>query len=258
MKYLLKGFARAINGLSKHRIGNRAMASCLQIQALYPCTTRPLPIVPMVLFLLLTVTLFSPGLQAEPTIRVLALFSDKAMLEIDGKRRLLSKGKSSPEGVLLLSANSREARIQVNGTELTLSPKARISGSYAQSEAVEHRIVRDNSGHFRTSGRINGQSISFLVDTGATGVSINSEEAQRLGIDFQGEGRPMMAQTASGVVKSYGVMLERVSVGGIELRDVAGVVVEGSSPPQALLGMSFLGNLEVSHQGNLMLLKKKY
>lgn len=193
---------------------------------------------------------------AEPQIRVLALFSDKAMLEIDGQRRLLSKGQSSPEGVRLISANSRQARVALAGREFDLKPEMRIGGNYVEAERPEHRIVRDNSGHYRTSGYINGQSVSFLVDTGATGVSINEEQAKRLGIDYT-RGQPLLAQTASGVVKSYGVTLERVAVGSIELRNVAGVVVQGSSPRQALLGMSFLGNLEVSHEDNLMLLRQK-
>ncbi|QFY88365.1 TIGR02281 family clan AA aspartic protease [Magnetovirga frankeli] len=207
--------------------------------------------------LLLLLGGFASATLAQPQIRVLALFTDKAMLEIDGKRHLLKKGKASPEGVRLISANSREARLSLDGKEFVLSPQARISANYAQAARAEHRIVRDNSGHFRTAGRINGQATSFLVDTGATGVAISSVEADRLGLDFKKRGKPMLAQTASGVVKSYGMVLDRVSVGGIELRHVNGVVLEGTSPPQALLGMSFLGNLEVSHQGNLMLLRKR-
>jgi aspartyl protease family protein len=207
------------------------------------------------LFMLLG--LFGSMALAAPQIRVLALFTDKAMLEIDGKRHLLQKGKTSPEGVRLISANGREARLSLEGKEFVLSPQARISANYAPAAPSEHRIVRDDSGHFRTIGRINGQSTRFLVDTGATGVAMSSVEAERLGLDFKGRGKPMLAQTASGVVKSYGMMLESVAVGSIELRNVAGVVVEGSSPPQVLLGMSFLGNLEVSHQGNLMLLRQK-
>ncbi|MBF0254869.1 MAG: TIGR02281 family clan AA aspartic protease [Gammaproteobacteria bacterium] len=209
------------------------------------------------LILLLTLGLASSAVLAEPQIRVLALFSDKAMLEIDGQQRLLRKGQTSPEGVELISANSRQAEVRVAGQQLSLSPQARISGNYAQAARPEHRIVRDSSGHFRTAGRINGQQISFLVDTGATGVSINADEAKRLGLDYLRQGKPMLAQTASGVVKSYGLTLDRVAVGSIELRNVAGVVVEGSSPPQALLGMSFLSSLEVSHQDNLMLLRKR-
>jgi aspartyl protease family protein len=192
---------------------------------------------------------------AEPQIRVLALFADKAMLEIDGKRRLLRKGTSSPEGLHLLEANSRRALLRYAGREFTLTPKARISGKYVVPEAIEYRILRDNSGHFRTDGRINGQSVRFLVDTGATAVSINQQQALELGIPFERRGVPMMAQTASGVVKGFAVTFDTVSVGSIRLRNVKGVVLEGAHPPQALLGMSFLGSLEMRNQGNVMLLK---
>lgn len=209
--------------------------------------------------LLLTCLLLalSGSLLAEPQVRVLALFSDKALLEIDGSQRLLKKGQTSPEGVRLLESNSLRALVEIAGRPQSLEPKARIGTQFVTPDANEYRIVRDNSGHYRASGSINGQSVDFLVDTGASIVALNEQQARQLGIDYPRVGKPMMAQTASGLVKGYGVTLDRVALGTISRYNVEGVVVEGDSPRQALLGMSFLNALEMSNQGNILLLKQR-
>ncbi|MBU0499951.1 MAG: TIGR02281 family clan AA aspartic protease [Gammaproteobacteria bacterium] len=207
--------------------------------------------------LLIPLFLSIAPVQAAPEMRVLALFKDKAMLEIDGNRRLLVKDTPSPEGVLLISSNGLKAVVAVGGEQFTLTPQMRIGSGYKAARSREIRIVRDNSGHFRTQGTINGQPVAFLVDTGATGVAMSEPQARRLGIPFELEGKPMLTQTASGVAEAYSITLDSVSVGEIRQRNVRGVVVRGSSPTQVLLGMSFLNNLEMRNQGNLMVLIEK-
>lgn len=208
-------------------------------------------------YLLVPLLLFVAPLQAAPEMRVLALFKDKAMLEIDGSRRLLVKDVPSPEGVSLISSNGLKAVVEVDGEQFTLTPQMRIGGSYKAARSKETRIVRDNTGHFRTQGAINGQPVDFLVDTGASGVAMSEPQARRLGIPFELEGKPMMAQTASGVAEGYSVTLNSVTVGEIRQQNVKGMVVKGNSPAQVLLGMSFLNNLEMRNQGNMMILIEK-
>jgi aspartyl protease family protein len=199
----------------------------------------------------------SGPLLAEPQVRVLALFSDKALLEIDGNQRLLTKGQISPEGVRLLASNSLRALVEIAGQQLSIEPKVRIGTQFVTPQANEYRIVRDNSGHYRAAGSINGLPVDFLVDTGASIVAMNEQQARQLGIDYELKGKPMMAQTASGLAKGYRVNLDRVALGTISLTNVEGVVVEGDSPQQALLGMSFLNSLEMSNQDNILLLRQR-
>jgi aspartyl protease family protein len=208
----------------------------------------------MTLFLLL----WSLSLWAEPTVRVLALFKDKAMFDIDGKRRLLKMGQESPEGVKLIRSNGLRAEIEVAGKRHILTPKAHIGGHYTKPKSRDFRIVRDNNGHFMAKGRINGQPVNFLVDTGATRVAMSEKTARSLNIPYIRKGRPSISQTASGLAKTYQLKLDSVSLGGIKLQNVEGSVLEGGFPQEVLLGMSFLNRLEIQNQGNVLLIRKKH
>ena len=111
---------------------------------------------------------------------------------------------------------------------------------------------------YSTVGFINGQQVNFLVDTGATWIAMNVHQARSLGINFRYIGKRGSVSTANGIVPFYQVILDKVRVGEIELLNVAAGVLEGSSPPQVLLGNSFLNRVEMQRHGQVMLLKKKY
>lgn len=205
--------------------------------------------------LLLVLLLALPGtVAAVEQIHVLALFKDKAMVEIDGHRRLLLAGEPSPEGVVLVSADAKGAVLEVDGKRATFALGTRIDSRYAapRRETVSVSLWPDTAGMYTVTGTINGFPVTFLVDTGATVVAMNSHQARRLGIDYEVRGRRSRTVTASGEVDSFQVELERVQVGDITLRDVAATVLEGAFPRQVLLGMSFLGRLEINRSGRLM------
>ena len=191
-------------------------------------------------------------------IRVLALFPGKAMVSIDGTNRLLTPEKASPEGVRLISADSRKAVIEVGGQRDTYALGTHISGSYARVEQAEVRILRNRQGAFATSGSINGTRVELLVDTGATAVALSSVDADRLGIRFRDSGRPAAVTTAAGVVRGYAVTLDQVKVGDIQLPNVGAVVLEGQSPRQVLLGMTFLNRVKMEDRGGVLVLKSKF
>jgi aspartyl protease family protein len=199
------------------------------------------------------------GSGQAANISVKGLFRDKALLVIDGKRRLVSAGETTPEGIKLISANSKEAVIEIDGQEETYTLGAHIGGnSKSSSKKPEARVWANERGMFATIGTINGFPVSFLVDTGATSVAISSNEARRLGINYKSSGQKVGVQTASGYGVAYQIKLTSVSLGRITLYNVDAVVLEGSSPVTPLLGMSFLGNLEIENRGNMMLMRKKY
>jgi aspartyl protease family protein len=96
------------------------------------------------------------------------------------------------------------------------------------------------------------------VDTGATTVVLNAGEARRLGIDYRMNSKIVSVTTASRQERGYLVELRSVKMGSIEVRNVAATVIDGAFPPQALLGMSFLGRLESERTPTMLLLRKPY
>ncbi len=199
------------------------------------------------------------SVQADGDIRIKGLFRDKALLEIDGHQRLLRKGQSTAEGLTLISADSKAAVLEYRGKRSTYKMGSRISGTYAKASTPPSvRIWPSAQGMYRTTGSINGQTVDFLVDTGATSIAMNRNEAKRLGIDYLVKGKPGWATTASGVTRSYGVRLKKVWVGDIKLHGVDAAVIDGNFPRTTLLGMSFLGRLDMHRKGGALELRKRY
>jgi len=197
--------------------------------------------------------------MAIERLRVVALFLDKAMVEIDGKNRLLKRGKASPEGVLLISADAKAAVIEIEGKRETYELGRHVSASYSQPKNQAVQIWRNAHGSYTTVGSINGRTVNMLVDTGASSVAMSEVEAKRLGIPYLLTGTVIRVSTASsGNVRGYKVLLERVRVGDVLLHNVKGTVIEGNSPSEVLLGMSFLGQLQMENRGNVLLLKTRY
>jgi len=208
--------------------------------------------------LLLVVCMSAANLEAAVQFRVLALFNGKAMLQIDGANHLLHEGQEGPHGLVLISADARKAVIEVDGKRDRYGLGRHVGSAFAKPQDREVKIWQDSRGSYMTTGSINGRNTDMLVDTGATLVALSEIEAERLGIDYRHNDRKTSVQTASGVANAYRVTLARVRVGDIEFSSVNGVVLEGDSPRLVLLGMSFLNRVEMSHQGNMLLLKSKY
>jgi aspartyl protease family protein len=191
-------------------------------------------------------------------IAVLGLFRNKAIVKIDGKQRILKLGEASPEGVLLISSNSSEAVLEFDGSRQTYRLGSHIGTSFTRDQQPSVSIYRNERGMFTTVGSINGFPVNFLVDTGASSVAMNRKQADRLGIDYRLYGTPIGVSTASGFERGWRVRLDRVQIGDVELRNVEGSVIDAHSIPGVLLGMSFLGRLEISNTNESMKLRKKY
>ena len=196
--------------------------------------------------------------QAAVKITVVGLFKDTAIVIIDGNRRLLRSGDTSPEGVTLISATSSEAVLEIDGEQKHYGLGGQIGGEFARTEPVTVRIWPTPNRMYAVLGSINGYPVDFIVDTGATLVSLSGREARRLGIDYRVVGTPGASSTASGIEKIYLVNLDRVKVGDIMLRNVQGAVHDGDFPPKTLLGMSFLGRLNIHQDGPVLELQQKF
>ncbi len=212
----------------------------------------------LLLTLILTLIFICP-ISAVEKIVVNGLTQDKAIVTIDGKQRVLKKGKISPEGALLIEANSKEAIIEIDGKQETYTLGTHIGNTFNKPTGGKKLILVPDAGSmYRISGTINGAHVKFLVDTGATLVSMNGNIARRLGIDYKLIGRESLSNTASGTSKIYIVNLKKVKVGDIELHNVGGAVHDSDFPTITLLGMSFLGKVDMKREGRLMELEKKY
>ncbi len=208
---------------------------------------------------LLVLGFISVPCWAIKDIHVVALFKDRVVVMIDGKRRVLSSGEASPEGVRLVSADSASAVFEYQGKRLERQLDGRVRTAVKQRDTGEDVLIfRDSAGMFKTVGSINGLPVKFLVDTGASSVAMNSAQARRLGIDYHVEGDLIYVSTASDVVPAYRVKLNIVKVGSIQLRNVTGVVIESAQPAEVLLGMTYLSRVEMINQGNRLILRRKY
>ncbi len=206
--------------------------------------------------LLNVLLLLSPVAIADNQLQLVGQFGKKAVLLINGTQRMMSINSVSPEGVKLLQVERDYVVVLDNGQKKTVNFSTHMSTRFDKKEVSEVKIWADRTGSYATTGSINGQMVHFLVDTGATSIAMNEVVAKRLGIDYRYIGKPMMAATASGYTTGYSIKLDSVKVGNIQLNNVEAAVLEGTFPREVLLGMSFLKNIKLERNNNLMILKQ--
>jgi len=185
------------------------------------------------------------------------LGSQKALLVIDGQPHAVAVG-STVKGVRLLTLSGAQAEVTVDGARRTLQLGAgpvKVSGDGASRSGSEIVLTASSGGHFNTVGQINGKAVSFMVDTGATKVSMGQPEADRLGVDYKG-GTRGLAETANGRVPVYAVVLNSVRVGDVEVANVEALVLP-SAMPHILLGNSFLTRFSMKRENEVMRLEKR-
>ena len=178
------------------------------------------------------------------------------MLKIDGEQKIISKGETF-KGVKLISASGRGAVVSIDGVQTKLSMNQSIQGNFKAAERKKSRIYPDSLGMYFVQGRINGYATPFLVDTGATYVTMSSQHAKKVGIDYL-KGRLSYSQTATETVPVWQVKLNSITVGGIRLSNIEASVIEGPQPATVLLGNSFLSRTQLQRKGTVMELQKKY
>ncbi len=118
-------------------------------------------------------------------------------------------------------------------------------------------VVKANPlGGYDSMGEINGKAVHFIIDTGATYVSLSKATADKLRLKYS-KTKPIRMQTASGQDRSYLTKIRTISIGDIVLHDVPAAISTHDYPEHPLLGMSFLGQLDISQRGNQMSLRKR-
>lgn len=190
-------------------------------------------------------------------VRVLGLFEDRALLMINGKQHFLKAGEQR-DGVKLIRADSAVAVLDIDGKRGEYGLNSDIHTSFSAPERQRVQIARDTSGMFSTAGAINGVPVRLMVDTGATNVAMDAAAAERLGLPFRHEGKPVTVQTAAGPARAWLLNLRSVRVGDIERSQVSAVIIEAKTNGEILLGMSFLSTVKMEKQSNLLVLEAQY
>lgn len=115
-------------------------------------------------------------------------------------------------------------------------------------------LERNRSGHYVFDGFVNGVAVEFLLDTGATDVSIPQPVANRLGLP---RGARLRAVTANGITTAFATMIASLTVGGLEETNIRASIVPNLPGEQILLGMSFLKRLDFSQRGDRLILSQR-
>ncbi|MEX8496431.1 MAG: TIGR02281 family clan AA aspartic protease [Leptothrix ochracea] len=185
---------------------------------------------------------------------------ERALLVVDGQTRMLGVGQEN-QGLRLLALSDDRAQVSLNGRSLWLnlgSPTALGgSGDGGRESSSGGRIVlmASSGGHFQVPGSINNQSVNFLIDTGATMVTMSAKVAERLGLDYR-KGTPLVTQTANGQAPAWRLSLSSLRVRDVELHQIDAIVVEHDMPV-VLLGNSFLSRFAMQREGSQMVLIKR-
>ena len=196
--------------------------------------------------------------QANSNIAFTGSLGSKALLMINGSAHTVAVG-TSVDGVKLVSMAGGQAVIEVGGQRQTLvlggSPVS-VGGSSGGGSGSQIVLTAGSGGHFMTDGQINGRLVRFLVDTGATAVSMSSADAERIGLDYK-RGQPVRMSTANGVIQGYSVMLNSVRVGDVEIYNVQATVATRDMP-FVLLGNSFLSRFQMKRENDQLTLDKRF
>lgn len=196
--------------------------------------------------------------ESSQNIQVMGLFKNMAVLNINHHRTVMHVGDEAAGDVKLLAANSEKALFEIKGhrVALTLSDNSSISTDFPEASSAHQAQLISNGGLYAITGAINGQLANFVMDTGATYVTLSPQQARNLHLDYH-TGRRMMMDTANGKATAHIFTIKRIRIGGIELHNVDAAVMSNLSSSKILLGMSFLNRVDMKHGNGFMVLKQR-
>lgn len=184
---------------------------------------------------------------------------NRALLVVNGGSPKALAAGDTHQGVKVLSVASDRTVVEVAGQRQTVvlgGAPVSVGGSGSNANGTQIVLSVASGGHFIAQGAINGRATRFMVDTGATSVSMGADEARRLGLKFE-DGQPFYGSTANGVVKGYRVSLGTVRIQDVELHNVDAAVLP-QPMPFILLGNSYLSRFQMKRDSDVLTLTKRY
>ena len=208
-------------------------------------------IIALLLFLACT-----PVLAAD--VALIGVIGDKAaVLAVGGGDPKAVKVGQNWNGVTVVAVEKERATVEIDGKRRVLVLGQHYRSAAATSDRQSVTLAADTRGHFFAEASVNDVPMRFVVDTGASVVVLSAADASRLGVDWR-QGPRRVMHTANGATAGYLVKLDKVRVGGIELTNVDGVVLEQGLGAIGLLGMSFLNRVEMQRDGQTMTLIRRF
>ena len=204
--------------------------------------------------------LLAAATASSQSVTLTGMVGSKALLIVDGSAPKIVASGDTFQGVKVVSTQGDTAVLMVGGKRLNLrvGDAPASVGEQAGSKSSGSKIVLQagDGGHFLAQGSINGKSVQFMVDTGATAVAMGSAEAKRMGIDYT-SGRPVRMNTANGQALGYLLTLNSVRIGDVEVQNVEAIVSQ-QSMPYVLLGNSFLTRFSMRRDNDQMVLERRF
>jgi aspartyl protease family protein len=209
---------------------------------------------------------WAAGAPAAKTVSVSGTLGDKALISVNGAPAKVVATGGQLDGVRVVAVQGDRVTIELEGQRRTLSVglgdslTARRPAPDGMQEVVGRAslvLTADTRGQFSAQVAVNGVSAPFLVDTGASVVTLPDSLARRAGIDLE-RATPVTISTANGRARAYRVVLNSVKVGSLAAHLVEAVVVEDAKLPFALLGMSFLNRMDMRREGDSLTLLQRY
>ena len=196
------------------------------------------------------------GLAGAQEVGLAGVMGSKALLMVNGGEPQSVVVGQTVGGVKLVAIQGDQVIVEIGGKKRPLRVGQHAVGTASADGSGKVTLTADGQGHFYTTGTINGTSVRFIVDTGATMVSLGASDARRIGLD-PSRGVKGMSHTANGQAVVTKIQLDTVRVGDITLHGVDALIHQNEMP-MALLGMSFLNRMEMQRDGSTMTLKKRF
>ncbi len=205
---------------------------------------------------LLASLLVAPSLAQAQAVALAGILGSKALLVVDANPPKAVGAGDEYQAVKVLAVTKDEATIEVNGARRTLRlGEAPVSVGARGGSGKRIVLMADSRGHFVNTGTINGRVMQYMVDTGATTISIGRSDADRMGLNYQ-RGEPVRMNTANGVAQGWRMRLDSVRLGDVEVLGVDAIVTP-QPMPYVLLGNNFLTQFQMTRLNDQMVLEKR-
>ena len=189
------------------------------------------------------------NVYSAPKINYRGMVNDTVWIWVNGRLIKLTPGQTSKNGIKLLSVNLEAIVVLVEGK------RYRYKKNNSQGAILDNKVTLirgPDSSSYWAKGRINGKDVTFLIDTGASYVVMNKDQAREFKI--KRGNKKIQVSTATKIETAYQVTLDTVSVGDIELQNIPAIITTHKYPPYPLLGMSFLRHVEINQENEQMTL----